>query len=109
MCRLRNIVMRDYQESVNTGQTHTHTKQRYAYVPLFFAGYTKRVTLCRCLDGHVKGEVNRFFNVIINDILVIHVTAHGYRRTEEFEFIGVLRHMQRYFSQICDGSDVQAD
>ena len=25
------------------------------------------------------------------------------------EFIGVLRHMQRYFSQICDGTDVQAD
>ena len=27
----------------------------------------------------------------------------------EFEFIGVLRHMQRYFSHICDGTDVQAD
>ena len=27
----------------------------------------------------------------------------------EFEFIGVLRHMQRYFSNICDGTDVQAD
>ena len=27
----------------------------------------------------------------------------------EFEFIGVLRHMQRYFSDICDGTDVQAD
>ena len=26
-----------------------------------------------------------------------------------FEFIGVLRHMQRYFSHICDGTDVQAD
>ena len=25
------------------------------------------------------------------------------------EFIGVLRHMQRYFSNICDGTDVQAD
>ena len=23
--------------------------------------------------------------------------------------IGVLRHMQRYFSHICDGTDVQAD
>ena len=30
---------------------------------------------------------------------------------QEFEFIGVLRHMQRYFSHtcICDGTDVQAD
>ena len=27
----------------------------------------------------------------------------------EFEFIGVLRHMQRCFSHICDGTDVQAD
>ena len=27
----------------------------------------------------------------------------------EFEFIGVLRHMQRYFSHICDATDVQAD
>ena len=27
----------------------------------------------------------------------------------EFEFIGVLRHMQRYLSHICDGTDVQAD
>ena len=25
------------------------------------------------------------------------------------DFIGVLRHMQRYFSHICDGTDVQAD
>ena len=25
------------------------------------------------------------------------------------EFIGVLRHMQQYFSLICDGTDVQAD
>ena len=25
------------------------------------------------------------------------------------EFIGVLRHMQRYFRHICDGTDVQAD
>ena len=27
----------------------------------------------------------------------------------EFEFIGVLRHMQRYFSYICGGTDVHAD
>ena len=26
-----------------------------------------------------------------------------------FEFIGVLRHMQRYFSYICDDTNVQAD
>ena len=27
----------------------------------------------------------------------------------ELEFIGVLRHMQRYCSHICDNTDVQAD
>ena len=27
----------------------------------------------------------------------------------EFEFIGDLRHMQRYFNHICDATDVQAD
>ena len=49
MCRLRNIAMRDYQESVTTGQTDTHkhtdrqtdTGQSDPYVPLCFAGDTK--------------------------------------------------------------------
>ena len=27
MCRLRNIAMRDYQESVTTGQTHRQTNR----------------------------------------------------------------------------------
>ena len=48
MCRLRNIDMRDYQESVTIGQTdrqtHTHTqtdaRQSDPYVPLCFAGDT---------------------------------------------------------------------
>ena len=47
MCRLRNIAMRDYQESVTTRQTHTQDGQTDAgqsdpYVPLCFAGDTKR-------------------------------------------------------------------
>ena len=55
MCRLLNIAMRDYQESVTTGQTDTHTDgqtdthtdgqtdagQSDPYVPLCFAGDTK--------------------------------------------------------------------
>ena len=43
MCRLRNIAMRDYQESVTTGQTHGQTDagQSDPYVPLCFAGNTK--------------------------------------------------------------------
>ena len=48
MCRLRNMAMRDYQESVTTGQTdrhtHTHTDagQSDPYVPLCFEGDTKK-------------------------------------------------------------------
>ena len=47
MCRLRNIAMRDYQESVTTGQTHTNTDgqtdagQSDPYVRLCFPGDTK--------------------------------------------------------------------
>ena len=43
MCHLRNIAMRDYQESVTTGQTDTQTDagQSDPYVPLCFAGDTK--------------------------------------------------------------------
>ena len=36
MCRLPNIAMCDYQESVTTGQTHA--RQSDPYVPLCFAG-----------------------------------------------------------------------
>ena len=43
MCRLRNIAMRDYQESVTTGQTDTQTDagQSDPCVPLCFVGDTK--------------------------------------------------------------------
>ena len=46
MCRLQNIAMRDYQESVNTGQTVTQTDAGHSdpYVPLCFAGDTKKVS-----------------------------------------------------------------
>ena len=42
MCRLRNIAMRNYQESVTTGQTdgQTDAGQSDPYVPLCFAGDT---------------------------------------------------------------------
>ena len=47
MCGLQNIAMRDYQESVTTGQTHKRTdaKQSDPYVPLCFAGDTKSSVL----------------------------------------------------------------
>ena len=47
MCHLRNIAVRDYQESVTTGQTHGQTDrqtdagQSDPYVPLCFACDTK--------------------------------------------------------------------
>ena len=42
MCRLRNIAMREYKESVIAGQTDTRTDagQSDAYVPLCFVGDT---------------------------------------------------------------------
>ena len=51
MCRLRNIAMHDYQESVTTGQTdgrtdrQTDAGQSDPYVLLCFAGDTKRVQM----------------------------------------------------------------
>ena len=50
MCRLRNIAMCDYQESVTTGQTDTQTdgqtdaRQSDPNVRLCFAGDTKIFT-----------------------------------------------------------------
>ena len=43
MCRLRNINMRDYPESVTTGQTDrlTDAGQSDPYLPLCIAGDTK--------------------------------------------------------------------
>ena len=52
MCRLRNIAMHDYQESVTTGQTdgqtdrQTDAGQSNAYLPLCFAGDTKMKKSC---------------------------------------------------------------
>ena len=48
MCRLRNIAMRDYQESVTTGQTHRLMDRRRIndpHVPLCFAGDTIKVSM----------------------------------------------------------------
>ena len=49
MCRLQNIAMHDYQESVTTGQTdgQTDAGQSDPYVPLCLAGDTE--TLCHAM------------------------------------------------------------
>ena len=68
---------------------------------------------------------HRVIDIFRNYILVIEISSNvtlNTNRTEketdlriisrhlcEFEFNGVLRHMQRYFGHICDGIDVQAD
>ena len=51
MCRLRNIAMRDYHESVTTGQTDTQTDagQSNPYVPLYASQATQKV----CLRAYV--------------------------------------------------------
>ena len=47
MCRMPNIAMHDYLESVTTGQTHrrmdrqTDAEQSDPFVPLYFADDTK--------------------------------------------------------------------
>ena len=53
MCRLRNIAMHEYQESVTTRQTDRHTDRRMdrhtdvgqsdPYVSLCFTGDTKKI------------------------------------------------------------------
>ena len=58
MCRLGNIAVRDYQESVTTRQTHGRTHRRTdtktdagqsdPYVPLCFAGNTIKTARCVC-------------------------------------------------------------
>ena len=55
-CRLRNIAICDYQESVTTGQTHGQTDagQSDPYVPLCFAGDTKTDSQQGSFRGHIS-------------------------------------------------------
>ena len=67
MCCLRNIAMRDYQESMTTGQTDTHTHKQTdfrlsnPYMPLCFAGATQkllseRLGSHRCIQVKYAGD-----------------------------------------------------
>ena len=57
------------------------------------------------LDNH-----NLYCSEVLNYIyMYIHLCHGNHIKRIEFEFIGVLCHMQWYFSHICDGTDVQAD
>ena len=52
MCRMQNIDMRDYQESVTTGQTDA--RQSDSYVPLCFAGDPKIMQINFILPLHLS-------------------------------------------------------
>ena len=59
MCHLGNIAMRDYQESVTTGQTHRQTDawQSDPNVPLCFAGDGK-------IQKNWNSKTNNFSNIL---------------------------------------------
>ena len=48
-----------------------------------------------------------YFPFITNNETIRRSTESDYECISECECIGVLRHMQRYFSYICDDTDVQ--
>ena len=58
LCRLQNIALRDYQESVTAGQTHRHTDagQSDLYVSLCFAGDTKSVWMQQHFEQFLKKQ-----------------------------------------------------
>ena len=66
-----------------------------------------RLRTLRNVYGVGSPTVGPTFSVRLR--LHIYVPSHITEISFEFGFIGVLRHMQRYFSHICDGTDVQAD
>ena len=63
MCRLRNTTMRDYQESVTTGQTdgQTDAGQSDPYVMLCFAGDTK-------MSANLLVKSNSTYIIITNSL-----------------------------------------
>ena len=86
MCRLRNIAMRDYQESVTIGQTDTHTHRQTPDKVIPMCRYASQATqklslketnlhvtltfLCICfLLVHWTGLVPHFFYVIDDTML----------------------------------------
>ena len=98
----------DFRKDRHTdGQTGTG--QSDPYVPLCFAGDKKSVGLkfqwpfipCTYLDRPCIYA--SWLSKSVSGLTVFR------KHENEFEFIGVLRHMQRYFNHICGDTDVQAD
>ena len=61
MCRLRNIAMRDYKESLTIGQTGGQTD---AYVSLCFAGDTKMTSRIYCIVIPLVLSTNRIYRLV---------------------------------------------
>ena len=62
MYRLRNIALRDYQESVTTGQTHGRTDRQTPdkVIPMcrYASQATQKLTHCRTqCYGHLRGHM----------------------------------------------------
>ena len=77
MCRLQSIAMRDYQESVTTGQTdgQTDAGQSDPYVPLCFAGDCLLETLILAQHTQNNENIKIFWKVslltLIYDLFVL--------------------------------------
>ena len=74
----KKIAMRDYQESVTTGQTHGRTDagQSDPYKPLCFAGDTKYIVIpiCATMLRRRQKYVSDYLNVHCDNRFKVHVT-----------------------------------
>ena len=62
------------------------------------------VTVHRCED-----DLEVLHRPILKGSLTLYCSTRPSTNKFEFEFISVSRHLQRYFSQISDGTDAQVD
>ena len=79
MCRLRNIAMRDYQESVTTGQTHGHTDRRRTKRSLCAAMLRMRHNKIVSVFQHIRvnknksnAKINVYAFIFLNKILFMY-------------------------------------
>ena len=78
MCCLRNIAIRDYQQSVTDGQTDAQTDDGQSdwYVPLCFAGDTKTCANIPNLSVIILIPLYAIKHVICAKIIQIHGSAN---------------------------------
>ena len=83
MCRLRNIAMRDYQESVTTGQTDTGTDRQRPH---------KVIPMCRYASQALQKIVTAFQEMHVSPVK--HIAMHDYQ--ESVTTGQTDRHMDRH-------------